>query len=131
MRKQIKFVFQIGYSKPDVWFETEITDFASSICGGCTTASKEGHWAQDGAERKIKFQGPFEKEHCFNLELTCEPEKAEWVYSEMCDAISRNVVDRYLDVNWVHVSETVITGRHFSVASLGASINAGKEASHA
>jgi hypothetical protein len=115
MRKQIKFTFQIGYPVKNSLFEAKIIRAASRICGGCTTSSKVGWWCDDGDERKDRFNATAMREHCFELELTCEPAKAESAYSEMREAIATAAYAFGVNTNWVHVTETEMTGRHFSV----------------
>jgi hypothetical protein len=118
MRKQVKFVFQIGYPTADPAFERAVIQSASSLCGGCTTSGKQGWWKEDGASHAETFSGRLVQEHCFELELTCEQAKAERVYAQMCEDIALAALAFSVDTNWVHVTETEMTGRHFSVAAL-------------
>ena len=118
MREQIKFIFQIGYAAQSEAFETAVIKAASSLCGGCTTRCSTGWWKADGDEKKAAFHGKLEQEHCFELELTCELHKAERVYQDMTGYIAAAAQGEGVDTNWVHVSETVMRGRHFSVAAI-------------
>lgn len=118
MRNQIKFTFQIGYDAPHTKFEACIAQAASTICGGCTTSHKTGHWMADGATHASRFSGDLEKEHCFELELTCEASKADAAYDEMAANIAALADHFEVKTDWVHVSETVMTGRHFSIAAI-------------
>lgn len=115
MRNQVKFVFQLGYAERHAHFEANVIAAASAICGGCTTSNKVGWWCADGAERKERFAGRVEKEHCFQLELTCEEHKAERAYQLVTEEIAAAAADFQVEIDWVHVSETEIKGRHFSV----------------
>lgn len=125
MRKQIKFTFQIGYAEQSEAFETDVIRGASTCCGGCTTRHAVGWWRDDGDERKVAFMGKLEREHCFEVELTCELHKAEAVYDAMRDMIAGAVAEHGIATNWVHVTETEMRGRHFSVEAIkGASVAA-------
>ncbi len=120
MRKQIKFIFQIGlpHSQNPEPFRAAIAAAASSYCGGCTMAQKTGYWVETGATRQERFNGQAYSETCIELELTCEQAKAESVYQGMAVAIAREAKAHAIDTNWVHVSEIPMTGRHFSVAHI-------------
>lgn len=120
MRNQIKFTFQIGYAAPHAKFEACIAQAASVICGGCTTSHKTGHWMSDGDSHAKRFNGSLEREHCFQLELTCESDKAEAAYQEMVFEIAALADALRVETDWVHVSEVAMTGRHFSVAAINA-----------
>lgn len=120
MRNQIKFIFQIGYAIQCDGFEVDVIKAASTLCGGCTTRCSTGWWKADGDQHKAAFEGELEQEHCFELELTCELHKADRVYSDLCGHIAAAAKHWHVDTNWVHVSETAITGRHFSVAAINA-----------
>ena len=120
MRNQIKFTFQIGYPVQSLAFEHSIASAASRICGGCTTSTAIGWWCEDGDERKERFTAPAASEHTFQLELTCEAVKAENAYQEMCQSIADIVAAHGIATNWVHVSETEMRGRHFSVDAINA-----------
>lgn len=115
MRAQTKFTFQIGYPAQHPQFEGAIVRAASRICGGCTTSTKTGWWCEDGDSHLETFSGKLEREHCFELELTCERHKAERAYSEVAEAIAQAALDWGVDTTWVHVSETQMIGRHFNV----------------
>ena len=123
-RKQIKFTYQIGY---DVFehsgvqmgqFEQGLAAAASRLCGGCTTSQKDGWWCEDGDERKERFESKAQRERCFQLELTCEPSKADDVHNEMIIATTRLATRYQIKTDWVHVTETEMTGRHFSVNAM-------------
>lgn len=120
MRNQIKFVFQIGYAEENECFEAAVIAAASKLCGGCTTSAKAGWWCEDGASHAETFKGALQRERCFELELTCEQRKAERVYDVMASEIADAA--RYFEVatDWVHVSETAMRGRHFSVEAINA-----------
>jgi len=124
MRNQIKFTFQIGYPSQDVSFEADVIKAASKVCGGCTTATKTGWWMDDGASHADTFKGTLAREHCFELELTCEQNKAERAYDDICAAIAASALRHDVNTNWVHVSEVVMTGRHFSVEAINALVAA-------
>lgn len=115
MRAQTKYTFQIGIPTRNRRFEKQIVTFASLLCGGCTTSIKDGWWCADGADHKETFEIEPEREVCFELELTCEQGKAEMVYSRMCRHVSLLAARLGVDTNWVHVTETQMVGRHFSV----------------
>lgn len=120
-RKQIKFVFQIGYQPVDtsaIDFENSVVRSASELCGGCTVSHKVGYWTEDGASHAATFKGKLQTEHCFEVELTCELAKAERVYSAMQYGIAMAAAQHKIDTDWVHVTETEMTGRHFSVAQI-------------
>lgn len=118
MRKQTKFTFQIGYAAQHQEFELAIIRAASRVCGGCTTTTKQGWWAAYDDCNCDTFVGDPELEHCFELELTCEEAKAERAYRDVQLAICEAVARWGVQVNWVHVTETEMRGRHFSVAAI-------------
>lgn len=121
MRNQTKFTYQIGYPYQHDQFEAAVASLASKHCGGCTTTYKDGWWCEDGATAgKETFIQPAQREHCFQLELTCEESKADGVYDAMMRGIAHLVTVYGVDTNWVHCSEVQMTGRHFSVAALNA-----------
>lgn len=116
MRQQTKLTFQIGYAKRNPRFESLVAHAASVICGGCTVALATGFWADDGAEKGLNiFEGKVQQEHTFQLELTCENAKLETAYEVMCEAIAHWAQVERVNTDWVHVSQTPIIGRHFSV----------------
>ncbi len=122
-RNQTKFIFQIGHANLNpvngIRFDRAIAAAASVHCGGCTLSHKTGYWCEDGAEKGRKaFQAKAVSEMCVDLELTCEAGKAEAVYEAMTRSIAEAATEYAIDTNWVHVSETQITGRHFSVAAI-------------
>lgn len=118
-RQQIKFVFQIGYNHDNATesttFQEDVIKGACCASGGCTSAIKDGWWCPDGGQRHYRFNTKAEREICFEVELTCEPAKAEGAYEHMKAIISLAAEYHGIDTNWVHVTETVMTGRHFSV----------------
>jgi hypothetical protein len=118
MRKQVKFTFQVGTAKRHKDFELKVVNEVSKVCGGCTTSSKVGWWRDDGDTHANRFEGELFEEYCFELELTCEQHKAEAAYRVACNAIAMAAGLHDVDTNWVHVTETEMTGRHFSVAEL-------------
>ncbi len=122
MRRQVKFVFQIGYPKRHARFEQALAFAATHFCGGCTTSSKQGWWAEDGATHADRFFGKVQQEHCFEIELTCEDHKAHDVYTSMQDVITDAAGIWGIDTDWVHVTETEMRGRHFSVAALNVKV---------
>lgn len=117
MRAQTKFVFQIGLPENQPQFAGGVIRAASRLCGGCTTSTKEGWWMEDGDQHKPVFEGKLEREVCFELELTCERHKAEGVYEAMRMAIADMARHWGVDTNWIHVTETQMVGRHFSIAA--------------
>lgn len=117
-RNQIKLTFQIGYDKANQSFERQIIGCVSRICGGCTTSHKDGWWREDGASHADTFQGKLHREHCFEIELTCEESKAERAYHDTCRAIALAASMNNVETDWVHVTETVMRGRHFSVSAM-------------
>lgn len=120
MRKQVKFIFQIGYAEQNEHFEANIIAAASRVSGGCTTSTKTGWWCEDGDEKKQSFSGRLAQEHCFELELTCELHKADMAYDVMCQEIASAAQFFEIETNWVHCSEIEMKGRHFSVAAINA-----------
>lgn len=115
MRRQLKFTFQIGYPSLNASFEDAVIATASRLCGGCTVSHKVGAWCEDGASHADTFAATPEREHCFELELTCEEAKANRVYDVMRREISNAAVIYGIDANWVHVTETEMRGLHFSI----------------
>lgn len=126
MRNQIKFTFQIGLPMASNDFNTganiahryfrkEVIEAATRACGGCTQRSDVGWWREDGDSHQSQFAGTLAQEECFTIELTCETRKAEGVYQDMVEAITISAAEHKVDTNWVHVTETPMVGRHFSV----------------
>lgn len=126
MRNQIKFIFQIGYGNhcldANPAFEHALARGASALCGGCTTSAKTGWWCEDGTERKRVFDAPAQSERAFEIELTCEAHKADWVYAEMQVVIATAAHEHRVATEWVHVSEVAMRGRHFAVSDVMAQI---------
>lgn len=124
MRNQIKFVFQIGLERPQARsnaggvFRGQVIAAACELCGGCTTDEKAGWWCEDGASHADTFKGELDRETCFELELTCEEDKSERVYTALQVAIAEAAQRNAIRTEWVHVSETVMRGRHFAVSSV-------------
>lgn len=128
MRSQVELRFIIGWPttvelETETWFRRQVINEASRLCGGCTVTMAQGHWREDGDVKKNTFDGPCHLEHVLDLSLTCETYKVETVYSAMCTYIAELVRVVDYPVNWVHVQERPITGRHFSCAKIN-----GKEA---
>lgn len=129
MRKQVKFVFQVGYQyhggvAPNVdRFEHDVISKANWLCGGCTTDIKQGHWVE-GETHAERFEGEAIVERCFQLELTTEPHKADEVLTEMQHAMAYLSMVHEVKTDWVHCSETEIVGRHFSLEAMRAAITA-------
>lgn len=125
-KQQMKLVFQIGYDRNENamfnGFERQIIKAASMVSGGCTTRTNDGWWMSDGAEHKAEFTGKLQRETCFELELTCEMHKAEDAYHSMVYEIAVAADTYGVNTDWVHVTETPMTGRHFSVKETLASI---------
>lgn len=121
-RQQVKLVYQIG---TDAWVgcyedvRYQVARLASSMCGGCTIIEGAGFWMEDGAERKETFSASLAEEDVLSLELTCELSKVNKVARLMEQGIAK-VFSEYpeIDVDWVHVSQVPITGRHFSVKAI-------------
>ena len=115
-RKQVKLVFQLGYPKAVPELEVQLAHFASKLCGGCTTSSKTGWWCQDGAVTgKLNFNSAPVSEHTFELELTCEP----WKFANVLYAMKHEIAAACrlwkIDIAWIHVTETEVTGHHFHI----------------
>ncbi len=124
MRNQTKFTFQIGYDLHNhagamiASFQHSCVEAASKLCGGCTSSIKTGWWMEDGAEHKQTFEGRMCREECFQIELTCEEHKAEDALSKLMFEIAEAALVLDIETDWVHVTETPMTGRHFSVKKL-------------
>jgi len=119
-REQIKFTFQIGLpmdTPEDVLFhfKKDIASAASHVSGGCTMSQKTGYWKEGGDERHKYFGGVMIEEIAVELEVTCEMHKAEDCYAYIKDMIAAHANAYGLKTDWVHVTETKMTGRHFSI----------------
>ena len=114
MRKQTEFKFFIGYTTANVEADQAIIQAACALCGGCFVADGTGYWI-DGDTHAKRFTGEAIAEHCLTICLTTELDKADSVYAEMQAAITKIVKQFALPVQWVHVQEHEITGRHFEV----------------
>lgn len=120
MRRQIKLTFQIGFNATQTAsnvFRFQIARDVSRVCGGCTTSFKDGWWMSDGASHAQRFKGDLQRETCLEVELTCELAKVDAAYNAAKDAITDAALRYGIETDWVHVSETEMTGRHFSVAA--------------
>jgi len=131
MRTQHKLTFQLGYdfdSHPTtsiLLFEEHAARLASSISGGCTTSIKKGWWCPEGTQRRRRFDPlSAQSERTFEIELTCEDHKLDQAYLDMQNGLASLAAEFMIETDWVHVSEVEIKGRHFSIASLNATLAA-------
>ena len=113
-RKQTEFKFFIGYTTANLEADQAIIQAASALCGGCFVAEGTGYWI-DGETIAERFEGKANAEHCLVICLTTENHKADDVYNVMQAQITEIVKQYSLPVQWVHVQEHEITGRHFEV----------------
>ena len=118
MRDQIKLTFNMGAEALPAAFTQCIVAEAVRLCGGCYCPSGTGYWNELDQTREHVFYGNAIPEETLVIELTCEPEKVERVVTIMRRVIAAAVKSFALPVNWVHVTETPIVGRHFSVAEV-------------
>lgn len=120
MRQQRAFSFMVGYPigtdhMKIKAFEAEVVTAISLVCGGCETDFTTGWWRDDGADNTEEFTGQLHRENTISFNFTAENRKAERAYSAARKAIVLSAKRNKLDTNWVHVKETRILGRHFSV----------------
>lgn len=92
-----------------------IVEGISAKCGGCTVVYDEGYWKEDGAKHHTTFTGKLHIEEAVTFQVTCENHKLEDVYFHVRKLICETVTRWEIPVDWVHVIETPIIGRHFSV----------------
>ena len=114
MRKQVELKYFIGYNVANPDADAAMIQAACAVCGGCFVADGTGYWV-NGDTHAERFDGEAESEHCLNICLTTELEKLEGVIQFMEFEIARIVHDHQLDVEWVHVQQFDIVGRHFNV----------------
>ena len=91
---------------------------ATYVCGGCTySTDKTGTWIEEaGRTSPETFDvSAMVTEYVVEIELTCEPDKTEAAYKHMKDACAV-WVKKGFDINWVHCTQTIALGRHFSVS---------------
>lgn len=116
MRPQIELKFYFGAARLPAAFKTHLIGMASALCGGCFVADGAGYWVEsDGPRRADSFEGSLATEETLCIGLTTEPHKVDRVLSEMEDAAANAAIAHGADVDWVHVQQTQIMGRHFSV----------------
>lgn len=117
MRDQIKLIFNMGAATLPQAFRKAVIEAASACYGGCFVHDGTGYWI-DGATHAERFHGDVETEESLVVEITCETHKVEGVYRDMQLAIAEAARLWDTKVDWVHVSEIPMRGRHFSVEAL-------------
>ena len=123
-REQIKLTFTAGWA-PDTpgadAFIHAVKVAAARIAGGYTAHVAEGGWiAEAGKTRADRYDGDaLETDVAFVLEITMETGKLDAGRAEMQRAIAINA-GAFMPgaVDWVHLTETPVIGRHFSVAAM-------------
>lgn len=117
MRTQIELRFYFGAESLPPLFRSAMVRAASRLCGGCFVADGSGYWINrdDARGNGSDFGGTVETEETLCIGLTCEPEKVARVMRDMESATVDACDATGAAVDWVHVQETEITGRHFSV----------------
>lgn len=115
MRQQTELTFIIGSEKLDNEYKKEVIALASKLCGGCTVVNSTGYWTDDVTPYSDIFYGKLETEDCLTIKLTTENAKLDFVYNEMQKGIAIITKRHQQNVQWVHVQETAINGRHFNV----------------
>lgn len=120
MREQIELKFQVGYptSTPYtrvVAFERHVCQEISRICGGCETSHTKGWWRDDGADHKTAFRGILQEENTLTFTVTCEKLKVDLAYKITKEALCDAALVFRIETDWIHVKESSVLGRHFSV----------------
>lgn len=116
MRQQVELRFYFGAESLPHAFKTAMIGAASALCGGCFVADGAGYWIEsDGPRRADAFQGTLATEDTLCIGLTTETHKLESVLAEMQDRTVTAAMETGAAVDWVHVQQTAIVGRHFSV----------------
>ena len=124
MRQQNILKFQIGLSHlTNALTLNELAlamaKSATFISGGCTTSIKSGWWTEHGEVPNEVFSiDDMVREYCIEIEITTEPAKTERAYRHMQEAMALYAQAQKLDFNWVHCTQTIAIGRHFSVSEL-------------
>lgn len=117
MRKQTKLTFNMGSEYINDGFRRHVIKAACACSGGCFVPTGTGYWIE-GQTHAERFDGPIEREETLVIELTCEQDKVEGVYLDMKNAIAEAAYRWACAVNWVHVTELEMTGRHFSAVAV-------------
>lgn len=120
MRNQTKLIFNMGSEYINDGFRHAVIRAACACSGGCFVPSGTGYWIEGQTHAERFDAGCIEREETLVIELTCETNKVEGVYLEMQEAIAEAASRWAQSVDWVHVSELAMTGRHFSVAAINA-----------
>lgn len=116
MRQQTKLIFNMGAEALSEQFKEAVIRLACYCSGGCYVHAGNGYWTE-GETHAERFTAEPVKEDSLVVELTTENHKLESVYAEMRQGIARLAHEYRQAVDWVHVSEIPMTGRHFSVAA--------------
>lgn len=115
MGKRKQYDFYIGLKGPAWEFEEPLIKEVNAVAGGCTVQRSIGYWVEGAVNEKDRYSGPTEDEFCFHLSFSVIPSKAESAYGTVRAAI-RQLARKYgIDTDWVHVTETDVYARHFSV----------------
>ena len=117
MRDQTKLIFNMGAEFIGTGFRMGVIAEATRLCGGCYVHQGTGFWNANDETHAEAF-GPPVEEATLVVEVTCEPHKVERVYQAMQTRIARLAQLTFTDINWVHVSEIPMKGRHFSVKTI-------------
>jgi hypothetical protein len=123
MRDQVKFMFNMGADFLPDTFKADVIALACELCGGCYVPDGTGYWI-DGPTHADRFGGKAKSEQTLVIELTTEVYKADEVYYAMQYGIARRAEAHNIPIDWVHVSELPMKGRHFSVKATLSPLNA-------
>lgn len=117
MRDQRKLTFYIsGDIGEFTGFEKAVARTASKVCGGCTVHHAEGWWIKGAADKQRSvYAGEADFDDVMILTVTCEPDKVLIAYRRIRAGIAEAAVDNGINADWVHVTDEVVIGRHFSI----------------
>jgi hypothetical protein len=123
MRKQVKLTFNMGAKALSDVFKEDVIKAACTCSGGCFVVNGTGYWVEGETHAK-RFKGEPQAEDALVIELTCEADKVEGVYADMQAEIAHAAAFWFQEIDWVHVTQVEMIGRHFSVAALNNAVAA-------
>ena len=118
-RDQTKLIFNMGAERLPDDFRQGVIALACELSGGCFVQGGTGFWIE-GETKAARFAGTPQAEDTLVIELTCENSKLESVYDEMCHRIALKAATYGANIDWVHVSQVAMVGRHFSCKAMAA-----------